>query len=336
MTSPANREEERQLGLGRFEWLLLLMLAILLITRLLVPPIAGLADNGDYVRITEPLGLRSPAGTWEDEYFLYVNQKYLIVPRTAPQLFSSQLLLGETALAVDRLVTRDGSFDLRFLAGLHLLLYLLGLALILSATRTFAGPVRVTLGCGLFLAAPDVAYIATMNSFYTETASLIFLAIFLGLALREARARRPSWARTAFTFLAAALLISAKPQYYLLAFPLAAWPLALLWRRPRLRRWGAVVALSAGLSLWSVFLIRRVPPSAHVPVLWDSLFYTILPHSPTPEADLREFGLEPELARYSGTTSWDSGVPLYPTVARYEYGDLARFLLAPPASHSEL
>ena len=236
LASAANREDERRLGLGRFEWLLLLLLAVLLVGRLLVPPIVGLADNGDYTRITDPLGLRPPADSWEDRYFLYVNQTYLIVPRTAPHFFSSQLFLGEAALAVDQLLTGDGNFDLRFLAGLHLLLYLLGLSLILSATRTFARPVRATLGCGLLAAAPDVAYVATMNSFYMETASLLFLTMFLGLALREARAGRPSWPRTVLTVVVAALFISAKPQNYLLAFPLAAWPVAHLWRRARLRR----------------------------------------------------------------------------------------------------
>jgi hypothetical protein len=323
--SAPNREDGPPLGMGRFEWLLLLLLAVLLVGQLLVPPIVGLADNGDYVRITAPLGLKAPADNWEDRYFLYVNQKYVVVPRTAPYFFSSQLLLGETALAADRLVTRDASFDLRFLAGLHLLLYLLGLSLVLSATRTFARPVRAALGCGLVVAASDVAYIATMNSFYMETASLLFLTVFLGLALRDARARRPSWPRTLLTFVAAALFVSAKPQYYLLAFPLAAWPVALLRGRARLRRWGAVIILSAGLCLWSAFLILRTPSSSHTPVLWDSLFHTILPHSPTPEADLREFGLEPELVKYSGTTAWDSGVPLYQTTAHYGYGDLARF-----------
>jgi hypothetical protein len=330
MALAADREDKSPLGWGRFEWVLLLLLAGLLAGQLLVPPIVGLADNGDYARITDALGLRPAAESWGEKYFLYVNQKYLIVPRTAPLFFSSQLLLGEAALAVDRLATRDGTFDLRFLGGLHLLLYLLGLSLILSATRTFARPVRATLGLGLLVAAPDAAYVATMNSFYTETASLIFLTMLLGLTLREARASGPSWPRTALTYLVAALFVSAKPQNFLLAVPLAAWPVALLWRRTRLRRWGIVIVLSAGLCLWSGFLIRQVPASFRMPVLWDSLFYSILPYSPTPEADLKEFGLEPELARYAGTTSWTSGVPFFETAPRYGYGDLARFYLRHP------
>jgi hypothetical protein len=321
----ADREDGPLLGLGRFEWILLLLLAALLAGQLLVSPIVGLADNGDYVRITDPLGLRPPVDSWEDKYFLYVNPKYLLVPRTAPHFFSSQLVLAEAALAVDRIVTRGATFDLRCLGGLHLLIYLLGLSLILSATHTFARPLRAILGIGLLLAASDVAYIATMNSFYTETAGLVFFSVFLGLALREARALRPSWPRTVFTVVAAALFISAKPQYYLLAFPLAAWPMVVLWRRIRLRRRKLLFILTAALSLWSLFLIHRVPPSSHVPVLWDSLFNTILPHSPNPESDLKELGLEPELVRYSGTTAWDNGVPLYPTTARYGYVDLARF-----------
>jgi hypothetical protein len=325
-----NQEAARPLGLGRFEWALLVLIAILLVSHLLVPPIVGLADNGDYVRITDALGLRPVAETWGDKYFLYVNQTYRIVPRTAPLTFSSELLLGETALAVDRIMTHDQIFDLRFLGTLHLLLYLLGLSLILSAMRTFKGPVRVALGLGLLVSSTDVAYVATMNSFYTESASLIFLTLVLGLALREARSLQPSWRRTAFYYAAAAVLVCAKPQNLILVLPLTLWPIALLRRRPRLRPAGLVVFLSVTLCLWSGILMRQVPPSYRMPVVWDTLFYSILPHSPSPEEDLKEFGLEPELARYSGTNSCDDGVPFRETASRYGYRDIARFYLRHP------
>ena len=192
MGTVAGRETGSSLRLGRFEWIVLVLLAVLLVSQLLVPPIVGLADNGDYARITDALGLRPVAESWGDKYFLYVNQEYLIVPRTAPLFFSSQLLLGEAALGIDRFFTRDGRFDLRFLGGLNLVIYLLGLSLILSATRTFARPVRATLGLGLLVAAADVAYISTLNSFYTETASLIFVTLLLGLGrVKRARPRLP-------------------------------------------------------------------------------------------------------------------------------------------------
>lgn len=326
----------KALGLGRFEWVLLALFTIVLISQLFFPPIVGLADSGDFGRIIEPLGLRPTTETWGDTYFLYVNQDYQSAPRKPALLWSSELVLGRIAQGLNRLTSRDGLFHLQALTFVHLLLYLSGIFLILSATRAFSPAARVAVGAGLLLSATDVAYVATFNSFYTESATLIFLVIVVGIVLRETRAQRPSFARVAIYFAAAALFIAAKPQNSILVLPLAALPVALFWRWKR--RWlrVAAVAPAVALFLWTGFLARSVSPLFKIPIIWDTLFYSILPHSPSPQHDLQEFGLEPELARFAGTTSWNEGVPLYETAARYGYGDIARFYLRHPGRFASL
>jgi len=326
-------EREEKLGTGRVSgpdrlgWLLFLLIGGILVYQLLVPPIVGMADNGDFSQIIEPLGLRPVADTWEEKFFLHVNRQYQAVPPTKPVVLSTDLLLSAIALRLDHLVTRDDVFDLLTLGTLHLLLYLFGIYLIVAAARTFSRPVRLTLGLGLLLSATDVAYVATLNSFYTESASLIFLAIWVGLALRDARAGTFSLPRIAACFLAAALLAASKPQNCLLALPLAAFPVLLHWGG---RRRASTLIPAAALCLLVGSLVARIPPTFRVHVLWDTVFYSILPHSPSPESDLHEFGLDPDLARFAGATSWDAGVPLYETTARYGYGAIARFYLRHP------
>ncbi len=324
----------------RFEWGLFLLIAGVLVYQVILPPIVGLADNGDFNRIIEPLGLEHTSEEWGDRYFLHVNRNYTIVPRIKPFLLSSELLLGELAVAANRVISRGRSFDLLAMGIVHLLVYLIGVHLILRAGRTFSRPARIVIGLALLLAGTDVAYVSVFNSFYTECASLVFLTILIGVALLGLRAASPGrWFVPTF-FLVAALFISAKPQNYLLALPLACVP-ALLLARPRRgsrhhRRRGTriaeVASVAGGLLILAGVLYLRVPPSFRSPILWDTIFYSILKESPSPERDLEQLGLDPGLARYAGVPAWagDVETPHPEAGERTGFGAIGLFYLRHP------
>ena len=133
--------------LGFPERILFLVIAGLLFFQLLIPPIVGLADNGDYARVLQPVGLESTAEGYAERYGSYVNRKYRTIPRTGKHpMYSSELLLAATAVQFDRLITADDEFDLAVLGAVHLAGYLIGIYLILLATQTFSLPGRVVIG----------------------------------------------------------------------------------------------------------------------------------------------------------------------------------------------
>ncbi len=313
------------------EWLLFALVAAVLVWQLLLPPIVGLADNGDFVRVLEPLGLQHAATEWGERYWSWLDRTYVPGPRLPVDLESSQLLLSRAAQGVAGLFRRDGVLDIRVQGALHLALYLLGIALVLRAARTFRAPVRVTLGLALLVAATDVAYVAPLNSFYAEAATLVFLALTLGfglVALREDDAR--SWALPGY-LAAAALFVAAKPQNYPLAVPLAAVPFALL---PRLRRTTTrVLAVVAALlvMVMAYDMHSRLPWSQTIRNRWNDVFFTILADSPDPRADLAEFDLDPTLARYARVPAFADSIPIEEVTARYGFGDVLRFHARHPA-----
>jgi hypothetical protein len=95
------------------------------------------------------------------------------------------------------------------------------------------------------------------------------------------------------------------------------------------------VPLALGVLLLTACLFVRVPADLTIPARWNTLFYGILRESPSPEADLAEFGLEPGLARFVGT--YDDPVGGAPADAPYEevarrfgFSDVARFYLRHP------
>jgi len=312
------------------EWFLFGVIALILVRQLLLPPIVGLADNGDFVRVLGPLYLDHSATEWGERYFGWLGKTYVPGPHLPLQLVSSQLLLTGLAKVLAGLGSPDGGLDIRVQGAVHLALYLLGIALILRAARTFRPPARATIGVAMLLAATDVAWVAPLNSFYGEAATLVFLALLVGcglLALRDDRAR--AWALPGY-LVATALFVAAKPQNYFLALPLMVTPLVLLPRLRRARGRAAVVAGAVAVVALGLFLQTRVPWAMRIRNLWNDVFYTVLSQSPDPRGDLAEFGLPPELARFAGVPAFAGAIPIEDVTARFGYGDVIGFYVRHP------
>jgi hypothetical protein len=65
---------------------------------------------------------------------------------------------------------------------------------------------------------------------------------------------------------------------------------------------GVVAICVAGVVMY-----RSLLPAPRVSVLYDMVFYGILPESEDARSDLKALGLDPNYARYSGTLPWSPG-----------------------------
>src|SRR5262245_40456269 len=100
--------------------------AALLALQLLVPPIVGLADEGDGERVMGYAGFRYPTEKFEEKYYGHVVTKLSIV---APWWYASGYHTSETPLAFGArflsLAFFPGRmFDIRILGTIHILLLL--------------------------------------------------------------------------------------------------------------------------------------------------------------------------------------------------------------------
>ena len=318
------------------ELILLLVVAGLTAHQLLVAPIVGIADNGDYTRVMNPLGLAHVGTSYEDTVFLWIQPRYQVVTSdTSLLLPSAELLLAGIARGLDAVFSRDGFFDLRLLGAVHLVFYLSAVWLLLRAARSLQLPARVVVWTGVLLATTDVAYVAYLNSFYSEPASLIFAIALVGIGLGLVRAQAPNRAATCAYLICAALFVTTKPQNYALALPLAGLPLVLLVSRRWQRLARLVVPLAFGLVLLWGFLFVSLPDLLRFPARWNGVFYGLLIDSPSPSEDLQALGLEPDLARWIGTPGikmdgdWIAP-PIMEAAARYGFLDVAVFYLRHP------
>ncbi|MCP4573548.1 MAG: hypothetical protein GY838_14415 [bacterium] len=308
----------------------LLLAAVLVLHQLMLPPVVGYADNGDFGRVITPLGLTHSADPAVREFFYFVDPVYEWTEPASVEVFSTELILAGLAVGLHKIFGGGETFDLRLMGGVHAVLYLAGLYLILTGLQSFPRRVRWLAAVLLLLAAADSPYVIFLNSFYAEAASLVFLVLALGLLLRTARAHEGSHVRTVFYYLVVLLFALARAQNVWVALPLLAAPL-LLGHAPRLPRARLLPAgLAVAVLVVAVALTWPLPEAEQEAARWDLLFNGILVVSPDPGADLAEFGLPPALAEHSGKGAWSAGIPRYETTAQYGLGDIARFHLRHP------
>jgi len=281
---------------------LLVGAAAILAHQLFFRPIVGLADNVDYSRVTDHLGLAAEPVAPEDRYFRYVLTRYREAPAAGRRNLSSEILLAWIARAASLPFSRRGTFDLRWMGAIHALA-LLGAGVVLwRSSRKLPAGARILAGAFAVFAFTDVGYAAALNSFYTQAASLVFLAWTAAFAaVSLASDARRFWPVAGY-FAAALLFVASKPQEAAQSIPLALLGAYLAGRTGR--RWiAAGGAASLFLAAGALYAGTGGEGGFRQVMLYKIVFYEILPRSPDPAGDLRVLGLDPALARYSGTTT---------------------------------
>jgi hypothetical protein len=299
--------------------------ATVLSLQLFVPPIVGLADNRDYERVMGYAGFQHTTPVPAERYFSFLRSKYAVVD---PGWFrggyhSSETLLAFVARGAHRLFAGPALFDIRLMGAIHALLFLFALAVLIQACRDLTLAARAVAAVLLVLFFTDVGYVAPFNSFYSQTASFVFLMLVAAIAAEAIRRGRLSGVWLLAYFGAALLFVGSKPQEKLAAPLLALFGLRLagvrwrvVWRRPW--RQGAVW-LAAGLIAFSVWYGRHTPYTLREATLFQVVFDDLLAHSPSPAADAAELRLDPEWMRYVGTNAYATDSPLLESEFRIRF-----------------
>ena len=125
----------------RVEVTALVLIAVLAITLLTVPRFVGVADNGDFFRLLYWGKFAYPALDYHDQYFGWVTRYYLFErnPFLAWYGFpSSEALFIKTSAILGLLLSRE-RFDLRALGFVHVIAFVLSLALLFTGWRRVIG-----------------------------------------------------------------------------------------------------------------------------------------------------------------------------------------------------
>lgn len=278
--------------------------AAILVFQLFVPPVIGLSDQGDFARVIGRFGYsRAEKDVPLSEG--YLSRKFVRDPHSRyPYLEqpTSEYIFVVTALAVNKVVSRDGSLDLTTIGAVHALAFLAAFWWLLRAIgllRLRPAP-TVIIWAIAAIAFTDVGYVAYWNSFFSEPASAIFFVALLAESIAIS-ARGPSRAALSRWCAFAALFTIAKPQNFAFAVVLAPFALRLGWIAKN--RWAGAIG-AAAIAAAGIAAIATFPPSNVWATAYNQIFLAILPDSHDAAADLRELGIDARYASYAATGAW--------------------------------
>ena len=303
--------------------------------QLFIPPIVGLADQGDFVRTILRFGyVPQHHGSLE---YIYVEPKYIPDPHSRSPYWeqaNSEYLFVAAALALNRLVSKDGALDITVAGLVHALAFLAAFARLLWVVRHDRAHALLWIGAAVALT--DAGYAVYWNSFYAEPASCIFFLLLLAEGVEIARAGQTSLAGMLRWSLWSVLWILAKPQNAPIGLILGLFTFRLALSAPsQIARLAAVTGVCAMFAC-AAFNVATMPIYGRQANSYGMVFSGILGDSKTPEADLRALGLDPQLAKYAGTGAWSAGT-FFPQMAasgvlkRVNTFTVLRFYLVRPA-----
>ncbi|HEY7337298.1 MAG TPA: hypothetical protein VH639_20575 [Bryobacteraceae bacterium] len=263
--------------------------------QILLPPVVGLADQGDFRRVIGKFGY-GPAAP--ENLYGSISLKYAPDPTYNLKGWeqpSTEDLFVELALWINRLVSKDGKFDIRVMGVLNSAAFLAALAWLFRVTRDL--PARPLIWAGTILATTDVGYVAYFSSFYAEPCSYLFCLLLIADSIDICR-RGISTARLIRWSIWAGLFVMAKPVNAPIGVILGFFVLRLSWRS-----WAGWLGSAA---IWSAVFasIVTVPAEMTQANAYNLVFQALLRESSSPQADVVALGLKPGTDVYTGTGAW--------------------------------
>jgi hypothetical protein len=320
-----------------FDLLFLSACAVVLAVQLFIPPFIGLANNGDFPKMTGRFSLGPQSGDWSENFY-YFTADYVQDDKFhwVSDVVSSERVLVKAAVALESLFGRAGEFDVRSLGGIHSLLFLTAYLFLLLALRNAPKAVRFTVAAAALLIFTDVAYVAYFNSFYTDAVALLGLFLMLSVAVYAVASRNPGFMSLLAFAVAALLFITSKAQHALLGPLPAAALIGISWRRERWPLRYAGIVLAFVLLAASAGMFSLVPSSYKGQALFNLVFHQLPDHSQNFAADLAELGIDESNVRFRGMHAFQAESPAQDPAWLEEftrhsgYGALLRFYLRHP------
>lgn len=294
----------------KLEKLAIILTAGLLVWLLMLHPIIGVADNGDFLRIMGTVGLDyvDPAESYHDKYFGYIHTQYAFHKTGTGGYVSTQLIVVFIATAIGRLFA--SVFDIRLLAALFIVLFLTAMYMLLRYAGLKHPATRAVYAIVFAFVFADIGYAAYYNSLFGEPVAFVFLLLAGGFGYMLAQKERPSLWLLAGFYAAAIMVVGAKTQYAPVGLAIALLG-ARLWQLREDRSWRrGVIAWSAALVLLSVATYVSAPKELRVINQYQTVFFGVLKDSPDPQRDLKELGLDPSLAQLAGTNYFTPDTPI--------------------------
>ena len=291
--------------------------AFILFYQLLLPPVVGLADNGDFAKVTRRFNLY--ADLQQPYQFIHTTYEFHPELHWVGEFYSTEVLLTLPALALNSLLSKDGDFDLRLIGIVHSVLFLAALWWFAPLLAHLRRALRIGVYLAILLVFCDVMYVSGFNSFYMDEAAYLFLLLAAVFYLRFVRWRRRS--DSTLLILCLLLMTTAKTQHALLGILAAALLFAtrkVLWQpdQSRVPTIAALCLVAASLMM----LWKGAPREYQALSVYNVTFSQILPHSRNTARALRQLGLDDSYRPLIGLNAYAPNSRMDDSAFRTDFG----------------
>ncbi|MBL8230255.1 MAG: hypothetical protein JNL98_17325 [Bryobacterales bacterium] len=303
-------------------WIPVWIAAVVLGSQLLVEPIIGLADNGDFANVTNPFSIFHGEPETPTPYFDYVVQRWGADSSRKPDirlLTSEWLLVAPTILAVA--YGASAPYDLRWTGASHLAVFLAALYWFYPVLARLPRPSQLVAWALFLFVFCDVSYFAYFNSMYVDTASLLFLLLGLIFYLRLVAGAGEAKQNAIVFVIVCGLFLFSKAQHALLAVVVVPFVLfdPHLKSLPSLRSRAISAAI---LGCLGIACLSYTPPEYKAYAAYNVIFADWLPKSSNPVQVLRDLGMSEALSAYAGKDAFHPQSAMRDGTLRPELGNV--------------
>ncbi|MDD3174750.1 MAG: hypothetical protein PHF63_14030, partial [Herbinix sp.] len=316
---------------------------IIMVILLFVPPYKGVADDGSLYKVMGRTGLTYIENDPEDIYNNYFIKRYLLEDNSHShkKFGSSQDVIIRTAILLDKILTRDQYFDIRFLAFLYCIMYLPAIYLIVKYTcmsiKYFSEAIMIaTLAVIIFA---DISFITYFNSLYPEAVWIISILYCCGAIFRMQKVEC-SYLSLALLGVFGALLCMTRQHCGVIGFILAGFSIGAFFLNNKLSWKIYCILTTFALCITAMLSIFKLETDFNLTSKYHAMTRGILFQAEDPEVALNEFGINPSYAVLAKTSAYNS----YPFVKvddeqlqegfydKYDYSDILIYYLKHPVS----
>ncbi|WMJ82954.1 glycan biosynthesis hexose transferase WsfD [Oscillospiraceae bacterium LTW-04] len=298
---------------------------LILVFTLFIPPLVGMADNGDFYRVINGNGLYKLDRDTPDQFLSYFSSQYGMYQYFndyEDSLVSSQTPIIHVAVALDRLLTGDDAvFDVRFLAFLIGLWALVALYLLVDyaawGLEKRFGYIVAAIAVLIFF---DTGYLAYFNSFYAEGLVLVSFLTAMTCALLIRQERYPPYVLLAVYVLSGVVLTCAKQQNAPLGILLGLLCIPMMRGVPQLGAevtgrtkavQRAITGICASLLCFCGVAVYILIPQEFVEInQYHAMTRGVLMSAENPEEALERFDIDPQYSLLDGSIYYER----YPAV----------------------
>ncbi|MNO64064.1 hypothetical protein D3C76_547860 [compost metagenome] len=274
----------------------------LIIYLLFVGPFIGVADNGDFLRMMNTIGLNyyDTGASYEDQFFNFSHSRFAYENLFRGFYPSSQILIVLVPRLIGGLI-HGSFFDVRLLGAVYALLLLVATWLLVRYNARGSYVTGLLLGAAILFVFYDIGYLAYFNSLFGEPVSMVFMLLTFALGLRLTSQEKPTTKGLTLFFIAILFLVTSKIQnapigiaFALIFLRFMTLDSARKWRKLALR-------FSIAIFLVSIVMYVTAPKDLKHINLYQTVFFGILNESPDVKGDLQDLGLPERLEVLAGT-----------------------------------